>query len=216
MGLLAQLIRRFRYGRPIVVVSGLPRSGTSLMMQMLQAGGLDLVTDAIRTPDENNPKGYFELEAVKTLDKGESPAWLAEARGKAVKVVSPLVRWLPESYNYRVIFMQRDLDEVIASQNKMLADRGVPADERQNERVKQLYRAHAEETLRVLRARSCFTTIIVDHRETIATPREVARRVGEFLGGGLDEGRMAAAADAALYRNRRPAEQGGRVSSAFK
>ena len=105
---LAQLMRRLRYGRPIVVVSGLPRSGTSMMMQMLQAGGLELVTDDIRTPDGSNPKGYFELEAVKDLDKGPPPAWLAGAPGKAVKVVSSLVRWLPETRNYQVIFMQRE------------------------------------------------------------------------------------------------------------
>ncbi len=124
MGALARFVRRLRYGRPIVVVSGLPRSGTSMMMQMLQAGGLEILTDAVRTPDGSNPKGYFEFEAVKDLDKGPPPAWLTGARGKAVKIVSSLVRWLPESHDYQVIFMRRNLDEVILSQNKMLADRG--------------------------------------------------------------------------------------------
>ena len=135
MGSLERLVRRLRYGRPIVIVSGLPRSGTSMMMQMLHAGGLEILTDAVRTPDGSNPKGYFELEAVKDLDKGGSPAWLAAARGKAVKIVSSLVRWLPESHDYQVIFMQRNLDEVVASQNKMLADRGSPQDEDQNGRI---------------------------------------------------------------------------------
>src|SRR5512138_3201598 len=101
MGVLERFVRRLRYGRPIVVVSGLPRSGTSLMMQMLEAGGVEILTDAIRTPDGSNPKGYFELEAVKDLDKGPPPAWLADARGKAVKIVSSLVRWLPDTYDYR-------------------------------------------------------------------------------------------------------------------
>src|SRR4026209_2745330 len=110
MSALARFVRRLRYGRPIVVVSGLPRSGTSMMMQMLQAGGLEILTDAVRTPDGSNPKGYFEFEAVKDLDKGQAPAWLAGARGKAVKIVSSLVRWLPESNDYQVIFMQRNLN----------------------------------------------------------------------------------------------------------
>src|SRR6188768_3994121 len=119
MASLARLVRQLRYGRPIVVVSGLPRSGTSMMMQMLQAGGLEILTDAVRTPDGSNPKGYLEFEAVKDLDK-PPPPWLAGARGKAVKIVSSLVRWLPEGHDYRVIFMRRNLDEVILSQNKML------------------------------------------------------------------------------------------------
>src|SRR3954453_19540485 len=95
MSALERFLRRLRYGRPIVVVSGLPRSGTSMMMQMLRAGGLELVTDAVRTPDGSNPKGYFELEAVKDLDKGAPAAWLSGARGKAVKVVSSLIPHLP-------------------------------------------------------------------------------------------------------------------------
>jgi hypothetical protein len=202
MGALAAAVRRLRYGRPIVVVSGLPRSGTSLMMQMLQAGGLEILTDAQRAPDGSNPKGYFELEAVKDLDKGGRPEWLSAARGKAVKVVSPLVRRLPSAYDYRVIFMQRDLDELVASQNRMLADRGTPQDDEQNDRIKGLYRAHVDETLRILRARPRVATLVVDHAEAVARPAEAAARVNDFLGGRLDVTRMAAAADPALYRNR--------------
>jgi hypothetical protein len=202
MGALAGLVRRLRYGRPIVVVSGLPRSGTSLMMQMLQAGGLEIVTDARRGPDDSNPKGYFELEAVKDLDKGGRHEWLAAARGKAVKVVSPLVRRLPPTYDYRVIFMQRDLDELVASQNRMLADRGAPQDDAQNERIKTLYRAHVDDTLRILRARPRVATLVVDHGEAVARPADAAARVSRFLGGRLDVARMAAAADPSLHRHR--------------
>src|SRR3954453_23767362 len=129
MSALARFLRRLRYGRPIVVVSGLPRSGTSMMMQMLRAGGLELVTDAVRIADDSNPKGYFELEAVKDLDKGAPAPWLADARGKAVKIVSSLIPYLPETSQYQVLFMTRNLDEVIASQNRMLAERGSPQDE---------------------------------------------------------------------------------------
>lgn len=177
-----------------------------MMMQMLQAGGLEILTDAVRTPDGSNPKGYFEFEAVKDLDKGPPPAWLAAARGKAVKIVSSLVRWLPESHNYQVIFMQRDLDEVILSQNTMLVDRGNPADEAQNSRVKHVYQRHVEDTLRLLRGRRSVSMLVVDYREALARPAETARRVDRFLQGRLDVDRMAAAADPNLYRNRSNAE----------
>jgi hypothetical protein len=102
----------------IIIVSGLPRSGTSLMMQILQAAGIPLLTDDSRPADEDNPKGYFEFEPVKRLEK--ESAWLAQAKGKAVKVVSHLLKYLPSDFNYIVLFMNRDLDEIIASQNKML------------------------------------------------------------------------------------------------
>ncbi|MBK5298234.1 MAG: sulfotransferase family protein [Vicinamibacteria bacterium] len=201
-GALERFLRRLRYGRPIVVVSGLPRSGTSMMMQMLQAGGLEIVTDAVRTPDGSNPKGYFEFEAVKDLDKGAPPAWLAGARGKAVKIVSSLVRWLPETYDYQVIFMERNLDEVIASQNRMLAERGSLQDEAQNARFRHLYQTHIEDTLRLLRGRGSVSMLVVDYSETLARPADTARRVDRFLRGRLDVDRMAAAADPALHRNR--------------
>jgi hypothetical protein len=203
MRVLVRIVRRLRYGRPIVIVSGLPRSGTSMMMQMLQAGGIAVVTDSVRTPDDSNPKGYFELEAVKDLDKGIPPGWLRGARGKAVKIVSSLVRWLPETNNYQVIFMQRNLDEVIASQNKMLIDRGAPADASQDEHVKRQYQAHVEQMLRLLRGRRSVSLLVVDYGETVARPEEAAHRIDRFLGGGLDVERMAASADATLHRNRR-------------
>src|SRR4029077_19007967 len=100
---LSRLVRRLRHGSPIVVVSGLPRSGTSMAMRMLEAGGLSPVIDGIRTADDDNPNGYYELEKVKALDKGGDTAWLAGARGKAVKIVSHLVTWLPETYDYQVL-----------------------------------------------------------------------------------------------------------------
>ena len=202
MGPLARFARRLRYGRPIVVVSGLPRSGTSMMMQMLHAGGLEILTDEVRTPDSSNPKGYFELEAVKELDKGQPPRWLPDARGKAVKIVSSLLRWLPESYDYQVIFMHRDLDEVILSQNTMLAERGHPPDVTQDDRVRQLYQTHLEETLRLLGSRRCFSTLAVDYGGTLVRPQDTALRVERFLRRGLDLDRMAGAADPDLHRNR--------------
>jgi len=107
---------------PIVVVSGLPRSGTSLMMQMLDAGGITVYTDAVRTPDDNNPKGYFEHENVKQLIKNHH--WLSEATGKAVKIVVPLLYKLPAKFHYKVVFMLRDISEVVESQHQMLVRNG--------------------------------------------------------------------------------------------
>jgi len=202
---LMRLARRLRYGPPIVVVSGLPRSGTSMMMQMLQAGGLDIVTDHQRQADDSNPKGYFELEAVKDLDKGVPPDWLEGAGGKAVKVVSSLVRWLPDRYDYRVIFMQRDLNEVLASQNAMLHRRGVTPDTSQDVRVEAQYRTHVADTLRLLRRRKNCAVLVVDHADALAHPDDTARRVAAFLERPLAVERMAAVSDPALYRNRRAA-----------
>ena len=102
----------------IIVVSGLPRSGTSLMMQMLAAGGVEVVTDHVRTADTDNPRGYYEFELVKKIKQDAS--WLPEARGKAVKMVSQLLYDLPAGEKYRIIFLERDLDEVLVSQEKML------------------------------------------------------------------------------------------------
>src|SRR3954453_3930250 len=109
----------------IVIVAGLPRSGTSLMCQMLDNGGVEVVTDRLRTPDTDNPRGYYELEKVKKIK--EDASWLPEARGKAFKMVSQLLYDLPATERYRVIFMQRDLDEVLVSQEKMLERLGRPA-----------------------------------------------------------------------------------------
>jgi hypothetical protein len=97
----------------IIVVSGLPRSGTSLMMQMLEAGGQTVLVDHVRKADSDNPEGYYEYEAVKDLSKGET-VWLAEAQGKAVKVISALLEFLPVEYTYRVIFMRRRIPEILA------------------------------------------------------------------------------------------------------
>lgn len=195
-------LRRLRRGRPIVVVSGLPRSGTSMAMRMLEAGGLPIVTDGLRRADIANPKGYYEFEPVKGLDKQGDTAWLADARGKAVKIISFLLTYLPESYDYRVVFMRRDLGEVVASQNQMLDARG---EERgaADDRTSALYAQHVEQVERFLRLRSCFAVLMVDYAAVVADPAGQAARINQFVGGGLDVKRMAAVAEPALYRNRR-------------
>ena len=204
MPFLERTLRRLRYGRPIVVVSGLPRSGTSMAMKMLHAGGLDVVTDGIRQADESNPKGYFELEAVKELDKHAGTAWLRAARGKAVKIVSSLLTYLPEDNEYKVIFMRRDLDEVLASQNKMLVQRGeAPGTPEHDAQLRDYYEQHLVKVHRFLARRSCFSVLTVDYRSALERPQDEARRMNTFVGGTLDEARMAEVGDPLLYRNRR-------------
>src|SRR5262249_60413780 len=126
-----------------IIVSGLPRSGTSLMMQMLESGGVEVVTDNIRAADPDNPRGYFEFERVKKTK--EDPSWLPGARGKAVKMVSQLLYDLPRSARYRILFMERDLDETLLSQEKMLRRlnrQGAPRDRLKAAFTLHLYRLH--------------------------------------------------------------------------
>lgn len=200
-----RLSRRVRFGRPIIVVSGLPRSGTSMMMKMLDAGGLALIVDGVRAPDESNPEGYFELEAVKTLDKtgaGVDRSWLDMARGRGVKILTPLLAHLPETYNYRVIFMQRPLSEVISSQNKMLARAGAAADAMSDAEVAAQYEAHVARVRTLLTRRPCFETLFVQYGDVIADPAAQVDRIINFVGGGLAADRMAGAVNERLYRNR--------------
>ena len=129
----------------ILIVSGLPRSGTSLMMQMLEAGGISILSDGIRQADTNNAKGYFELEAVKNLETDY--AWLYDAHGKAVKVISHLLRKLPPSFEYRIILMQRPLDIIVRSQNKMLKNLNKESGNLSDQQLVQLYELHLEQTI---------------------------------------------------------------------
>jgi len=199
---LPSFVRRLRRRQSIVVVSGLPRSGTSMMMRMLAAGGVPVLSDDARPPDAANPAGYFEFAPVKELASGGAPAWLEGARGKAVKIVSFLLTWLPESHDYRVIFMRRDLDEVMASQGKMLDHRGSADADAGDEAMKEAYRNDIVRTRLLCRKKPNFELIEIQYRDTVAEPRATSRKLNTFLGGRLDEAAMRAAVDASLYRNR--------------
>lgn len=194
---------REKYGDPVIVVSGLPRSGTSMMMKMLAAGGLRVVTDNLREADEDNPKGYFELEQVKDLEQMEDRSWLRECRGTVVKVISFLLRNLPEENRYKVVFMQRHLDEVVASQNKMLVRRGEEADGADDDAMKQRYTIHLKKVEFLLNESPHFEALFVPYKDVLEDPRANARRVRRFLRQDLDVDAMAGAVDPALYRNRR-------------
>jgi hypothetical protein len=196
-----RLYRRLRYGQPIVVVSGLPRSGTSMIMKMLEAGGLHVLTDGLRTADEDNPKGYFEVERVKNLAQEADKRWLAGARGKCLKVISYLLKSLPSRFNYKVVFIRRDLEEVLASQRKMLARRG-EAEDTPPERMRALFEDDLWRAGYQLKRRPEFETLELHYSAVLARPLEEAQRLAAFLGGDLDAEAMAAAVDPQLYRNR--------------
>ncbi len=173
-----------------------------MMMQMLAAGGVPALSDGVRTPDDSNPRGYFELEVVKALEREGDRAWLERARGHAVKILSPLLPHLPETYTYQVVFMDRALDEVIASQNAMLARRGEPTDRVPERELVATYDAHLRKVRAFLDARSCFETMTMRYHDVVANPLAEARRVNHFLGGHLDADRMAGAVDRRLHRHR--------------
>jgi hypothetical protein len=173
-----------------------------MAMKMLAAGGMPILTDGIRTADESNPKGYYELEAVKDLHKQGDTRWLSDARGKAVKIVSFLLTWLPEAHDYKVIFMQRDLREVIASETTMLRKRGDQAGAASEQQTLEVYRQHLEKVQRFLSNRRCFTTMRLNYRDVLDRPEDAATQIREFVGLPLDVNEMARVADPALYRNR--------------
>ncbi len=201
---LARLYRRLRYGQPIVVVSGLPRSGTSMVMKMLEAGGVPILSDGLRAADEDNPKGYYEIERVKRLAEEHDKAWLATARGKAIKVISYLLKSLPPRFNYRVVFIRRELAEVLASQRKMLARRG-ETEQTPPERMRALFEDDLWRAGYQLKRRPEFESLELQYTDVVARPLEQARRLAAFLGGALDAEAMAAAVDPQLYRNRKAA-----------
>ncbi len=193
--------RRLLYGRPIVVVSGLPRSGTSMAMKMLEAGGLELVQDGARSADEDNPKGYYEDERVMKLHDTADKSWLRATRGKGIKIISNLLRSLPADNNYRVLFIRRDIQEILASQAKMLERRGEDSTT-DNERMAELFAADVWRAQYLLRRQPQFEWIEVNYREVLAEPDAHARRMQTFLDLDLAVGRMAEVVDPSLYRNR--------------
>ncbi|MCF6285328.1 MAG: sulfotransferase family protein [Candidatus Hydrogenedentes bacterium] len=184
---------------PITVVSGLPRSGTSMMMKMLEAGGMDVLTDQIRTADDDNPKGYYEFERVKKITTDQ--AWLPEAQGKVVKIISFLLLKAPSDYRYKVVFMKRALPEILASQQQMLLRRGdnSPQDD---VRMAELYEKHLNQACAWLEGQSNIDVLYVEHRRTLEFPLDVAKQVADFLGCGLDPVAMASEVDKSLHRQR--------------
>ncbi|MBW7996146.1 MAG: sulfotransferase domain-containing protein [Candidatus Glassbacteria bacterium] len=185
----------------IIVVSGLPRSGTSMMMKMLTAGGLEVVTDNLRADDEDNLLGYFEDERVKDLARDNT--WITPAfDGKVLKVISMLLYHLPPALNYKVVFLRRGLEEVLASQRKMLARRGETDAGPDNTVMAAKFEEHLAKVAEWLDCRNNIETLYLDYSAAVAAPRECAARVKKFLGRDLNLDEMAEAVVPSMYRNR--------------
>lgn len=198
-----RIYRRVKYGKPIIVVSGLPRSGTSMLMMMLRAGGVEITTDNIRKADEDNPRGYFELEKVKQLDKDYDKSWLAGLQDRAVKIISYRLKDLPDNYNYKVIFMERDLREVLVSQNKLLVRRGEAVDPATDEKLLADYEHHLRKTKYMLSKEPQFETLFIKYGKVLNNPAEQVEIINRFIDGHLDTGEMVRVVDPNLYRNRK-------------
>jgi hypothetical protein len=184
----------------VVVVTGLPRSGTSLMMAMLESGGIPPLTDNLRQADVDNPKGYYEFERVKGLP--QDTGWLPEAEGRAVKVLAELIKHLPSDKRYDVVFMMRDLSEIIASQKKMMKRRGEDPDKVPDEELMGLYRAYLRNMKRLVNDSPNMRVLYVSYNELMSDPSDTISDMQAFFGGGLDTSAMRRTIDATLYRNR--------------
>jgi len=186
----------------VMVVTGLPRSGTSMVMQMLAAGGVAVLSDELRAADEDNPRGYLEFEPVKNLRKDSN--WLFEARGRAIKIIAPLLFALPPGLPCRVILCERDLDEVLDSQACMLLHRNqllaVPPERRRI--LKDEYRRTLQAAKAMLVRRPSTQLLVIEHRIAISNAVLAAEKINTFLDGGLDVARMAAAVEPVLHRHR--------------
>ena len=201
---LVAVYRKLRFGDPIIIVSGLPRSGTSMAMKMLAAGGVSTVTDGLRSADEDNPKGYYEDERVKDLAKMEDKSWISNARGKAIKIISFLLKELPRENNYRVIFMRRDIEEIPASQQKMLERRGEDSGA-EDELMTTLFEGDLFRARYLMKHNAHFEFIEVHYRQALDDPASTAERIRGFLGLDLDLDEMIGVVDPELYRNRKEA-----------
>jgi hypothetical protein len=186
----------------VTVVSGLPRSGTSMMMKMLEAGGIPPITDHQRTADEDNPKGYYEFERVKKLADGDN-AWVADAQGKTVKVISALLEHLPPGYSYKVVFMRREMGEILASQKQMLIRADKPTDKVSDDKLAELYSNHLAKIAAWMESQPGVTVLYIDYNAMLRDPRPSLAEINRFLGDGLDMEKMAEIVDPSLYRQRR-------------
>ncbi len=189
-------------GKPIYIVSGLPRSGTSMMMKMLEAGGLNILTDNIRTADDDNLQGYYELERVKQLKEGDT-VWVDEARGNVVKVISALLEHLPAGYQYKVIFMEREMMEILSSQRKMLERRGKPGNPAEDGKFAELYGKHLEKVKGWLAQQPNMEVLFVRYNDMLKSPAEYAAKVADFLASPLDQKAMSAVPQEQYYRQRK-------------
>lgn len=188
----------------ITIVSGLPRSGTSMMMKMLESGGLEVAVDNIRKADEDNPKGYYELEKVKKIQ--EDSSWLPDTLGKVFKMIAMLLTDLPAGHQYRIVFMERNMEECLASQRKMLIRRGHDPDKIDDNMMAELFRKHLAHVKKWLASQSHIETLYVNYNELLVDPESETLKINSFLGDQLNVEQMSSVIDSSLYRNRQPGE----------
>ena len=195
------IFKRTQKSQPVItIVSGLPRSGTSMMMKVLEAGGMEIFTDNLRVADEDNPKGYYELEDVKALKDGKSD-WMQDAPGRAVKVISSLLEYLPSPYKYRIIFMRREIAEILASQQQMLIRRGESSDG-DDQKMAEQFQEHLKRVRVWLANQPNMEVHYVDYNALMADPDPEIKAVAEFLGLTDDLDAMLAVPDKKLYRQK--------------
>jgi len=184
----------------ITIVSGLPRSGTSLVMQMLKAGGMEVLTDGVRKPDENNPLGYFEYEKVKLLMKDNG--WLYEAEDKALKIIAQLLIYLPDDFEYKIIFVERDLDEVLISQKKMLKNMGSSRSDVDENLLKNAFEKQVTRVKSWLKDQPNCETVFITFKDIILNGTDVLLQLNGFLRQRIDENMAFSVINPQLYRVR--------------
>lgn len=193
--------KKSKTAKKIVVVSGLPRSGTSLMMSMLDAAGFPPMQDHIRSADDDNPKGYYEYERVKKLPDGDT-AWVKDANGKAVKVITALLKHLPKKHKYDLVIMRREISEILASQRKMLERRGEDPNKVDDKQMAELFSIHFNEVLNWVGQQKNFRSLEISYNQLLLDPEGQIEQINQFLGGNLNTGAMLAKIDPNLYRQR--------------
>jgi hypothetical protein len=198
--LFSALSKKKSSDKPIIIVSGLPRSGTSMMMKMLAEGGLQAVTDKVRRADDDNPNGYFELESVKSLPDGNF-AWLRNADGKVIKIISSLLEYLPSEYSYKVIFMERELKEILVSQKKMLLHRNEPP-KLDDAEMELQFRKHLAAIKAWLVRQENLEVLYVNFNSLVTAPETICNQISDFIGIPLHVDRMLSVPSDKLYRNR--------------
>ena len=171
----------------ITIVSGLPRSGTSMMMQILESGGMEVITDNIRKANEDNPLGYYEYERVKKIK--DDTGWLKETRGKAFKMISQLLYDLPSNENYKVIFMKRKMSEILASQGKMLERMGRSKDGISDEKMGEFFDKHLSKIIDWIEGRKYIDVLYIDYSDFLINPDELIKTLNRFLNYKLNEGK---------------------------
>ncbi len=191
---------------PTIIVSGLPRSGTSMMMQMLEAGGIEPVSDREREPDDDNPRGYYEHEAIKKL--GADQSVLHNTGGKSAKVIHRLLTHLPGGQHYAIVLLHRNIDEVLASQQAMLDRLGRDGAKLDPQRLRAIYLGELQAAIASMNARADVVLLGLDHAQVLADPAGAAGMVASFIESqpgwtrSLDRDAMAQAVDPTLHRQR--------------